>query len=456
MRDRSLTLPLSLLLTAATFAGVAVRAWGPLANPDTYFHLRIGDEVLSGRWSLSHPGHFSPTSTHGWVSTQWLGQVAMAAAERIAGLDGVAWLSALVAMSFLLALWWSARQWAGAPIAAALVVMGYLATPAFLTARPQVWSYLFVVVTVVAWLRTAEDGRARWWLVPLTWAWSMLHGMWPVGLVLGMAAVAGLALDHGVRRMQLLAIPLASLAVTLLTPMGPRLPRELMLVAHQREFFAEWASPELASWQALPALALLGALVVGQYLHRTTWTVAALTVVAVLWLISAGRTQPVAVAIFVPLIARTWGPTLPQEAEHRRSDVRLVAGLAAVTLTILGVVLSVVPREQPDQVRDLDAVLQDVPAGSRVLSDWGWGGYLAWARPDLEPTMHGYGDMFTHDELRRNHAVTRLDPGWRDTVAAHGAEMAVLERHDRLTAALLNDGWTKKATSGNWVLLTPP
>ena len=47
--------------------------------------------------------------------------------------------------------------------------------------RPQVISYLLVAVTVGAWLRTRDDGRLRWWLVPLAWVWAMLHGMWPIG-----------------------------------------------------------------------------------------------------------------------------------------------------------------------------------------------------------------------------------------------------------------------------------
>ena len=51
--------------------------------------------------------------------------------------------------------------------------------------RPQVLSYLLIALTVGAWLRTWDDGRLRWWLVPVTWLWAMLHGMWPIGIGLG-------------------------------------------------------------------------------------------------------------------------------------------------------------------------------------------------------------------------------------------------------------------------------
>jgi len=124
MRNRSPVLLLPALLVTAILAWIGRVSHGPLANQDTYFHLRIGEELLSGDWSLWHPGHFSSYSSNDWVSTQWLAQLMMAGAERVAGLDGVAWLSCLVLLAFVGSLWWAARQWTGAPLAALLVLGG--------------------------------------------------------------------------------------------------------------------------------------------------------------------------------------------------------------------------------------------------------------------------------------------------------------------------------------------
>ena len=43
---------------------------------------------------------------------------------------------------------------------------------------------------------TAEDGKLRWWLVPLTWAWANLHGMWSVGIIIGIVAAKLLEKFH--------------------------------------------------------------------------------------------------------------------------------------------------------------------------------------------------------------------------------------------------------------------
>ena len=78
--------------------------------------------------------------------------------------------------------------------------------------RPQVLSYLLIAVTTAAWLETRRDGKVRWWLVPLAWVWAMVHGMWPVGIIIGLVALVGLALDRAVTRRQwlrLAAIPRA-------------------------------------------------------------------------------------------------------------------------------------------------------------------------------------------------------------------------------------------------------
>ena len=115
----------------------------------------------------------------------------MAQAEDWFGLPGVAWLQGLLHLALAVTLWVIARRHAG-PLAAALIlILGLFAASPGLSMRPQVISYLLVAVTTAAWMSSRADGRARWWLVPLTWVWAMCHGMWPVGIVIGLVAVVG-------------------------------------------------------------------------------------------------------------------------------------------------------------------------------------------------------------------------------------------------------------------------
>ena len=230
----------------------------PLDNLDTYFHLRFGHEFLSGDWSLRHPGSVSSLATADWVPTQWLSEVVMAQTEDWFGLAGVAWLSGLLFLSLALVVYWACRRQAEPAVAALLVVLTMIACTSGISMRPQLVSYVLVVATIAAWQRAADAGRAPWLLVPVTWVWTMCHGMWPVGIVIGVVAVLGLALDRGHPRRTLArmaAVPVLSAAVSLLTPVGPGLFPAVLRVGSRAKYFYEWDPPDYTKpWVAMLAV----------------------------------------------------------------------------------------------------------------------------------------------------------------------------------------------------------
>ena len=124
--------------------------------------------------------------------------------------------------------------------------------------RPQVISYLLVALTTAAWMRTREDGRARWWLIPMTWVWAMCHGMWPIGIVIGLVALVGIAADRTADRRDLLrlsAIPVGSAVVAALTPVGPALYPAVLLVGGRGQVLRRVGTRELHA----PGRSLAGA-----------------------------------------------------------------------------------------------------------------------------------------------------------------------------------------------------
>ena len=64
-----------------------------------------------------------------------------------------------------------------------------------LTPRPHLVSFLFLAITLHAWLGTARDLRPRWWLIALGWVWACSHGMWLLGPMVGLAVIGGLLLE---------------------------------------------------------------------------------------------------------------------------------------------------------------------------------------------------------------------------------------------------------------------
>ena len=455
--------------TLVAYAGMAVvfgalvrRAALPLDNLDTYFHLRFGHEFLSGDWSLRDPGSVSSLATADWVPTQWLSQVVMAQTEDWFGLAGVAWLSGLLFLSLALVVYWACRRQAEPAVAALLVVLTLIACTSGISMRPQLVSYVLVVVTIAAWQRARDTGRAPWLLVPMTWVWTMCHGMWPVGIVIGVIAVLGLALDRGHPRRTLArmaAVPVLSAVVSLLTPVGPGLFPAVLRVSSRAKYFYEWDPPDYTKpWVA--TLAVILALVVVPRLRRAErvpWFDVLLLGLAALWAIYSMRTVPVAACLAAPLAAAALQPVLGARPSVLRRERLLLVGGSLLALATLAVVVPHTADQPRDTPTWLDGALGDLPAGTRVINDSGFGGYLMWRFPQLDVVVHGYGDLYTDDELERNADIEGIRSGWVGLVRDTGAAYAVLPPGSPLAYNLREvEGWSVLERSDDLELLRPP
>lgn len=427
--------------------GVRLAA-APLSNNDTYFHLRFGSEFLH-HWSLRHPGSVSTFATSAWVPTQWLPEEIMARVDETFGLAGVSWLFGVLLVALLSTLYLVARRWVEPLVAVLLVVLALGASSAEgLSMRPQMLSFLMIAITAAAWLRTREDGRLRWWLIPMTWLWAMTHGMWPIGIVIGVIAVAALALDRDLPRPRLLKavlVPVLSGVAAALTPVGPALYGAVLGVGSRAQYFSEWNSPDYKN----PTCILLGLLlaltvVITVRSGRASWLDLALLLLAAGCAVYSWRTVPVAAMILVPLAAAQASPSEP-EARGRvpRFERLLVAAGAAVALIAIAIAVPHTSSAPPSQPAWVDPALSTLPSGTRVVDAWDWGGYLMWRYPQLDLLMHGYGDTFTTAELQRNTDIETLASRWDEQLRATGCTVAVLRPMSPLSYALIHqEHWT--------------
>jgi hypothetical protein len=447
-----------LLVLVGTLVALVVNTARPLTNTDTYFHLRFGEEFLSG-WSLRHPGSVSTFATRPWVPTQWLSEVVMARTEEWFGLAGLAFLSGVLEIALLVGLYVVARRradaWAAMPVTAiALWTMQY-----GLSMRPQVVSYLLVAVVTGAWLQTADDRRVRWWLVPVVWLWAMLHGMWPIALAVSGVAVVGLALDRTPLPVlaRAAAVTLASAVAAALTPVGPPLYGAIAAVGSRRSYFVEWQQLSLFSWEALGLVVLVVAVLVGWWrrgsVASTEVLLLALAVALAVW---SRRTVPVAAAMLAPLAAGALQSLAGRRTPVDRRERLTVAACVAAAVAVLAVVVPFTSSDPPDYPAWVDRELSTLPAGTPVLDDWGLGGYLMWRHPQLDLMMHGYGDTFTTAELDRNQRLLGLRPGWENDLRESGARVAVLRPSALADALADREGWTVVHSSPDLVMLQAP
>jgi hypothetical protein len=189
---------------------------------------------------------------------------------------------------------------------------------------------------------------------------------------------------------------------------------------------------------------------------HTSWTEILLIMLAGVFAAYSVRTVPVGAAMLAPLAAGPLQDLFGRRTPMRRRELRAVLAGAAAALVVLG---ALVPRTSADPLDEpawATAALGGLPAGTKVLDDWGLGGYLMWRYPQLDLVMHGYGDTYTTAELDRNNGFIVLSPGWDRDLHATGARVAVLRPWSRLASALTADGWTVVHSSDSLTMLHAP
>ena len=449
--------PLAVVL--GSFAIVVKLLAAPVTNTDTYFHIRMGREFLDG-WSTTDPGTVTRFASADWLPSQWLGQVAYGAFDQWFGLPGVAWLAGAGVLLFALTIFWTARSEGSLVVATLVVPVTILACAPWLSGRPQVVSYLFATLVTAAWLKTRRTGRVAWWIIPLTWVWAMFHGMWSVSVIISVVAIAGLLLERNPERpglAKMCAVPVLSLAVAALTPVGPGLYATVLRVGSINHYFSEWGPTDFTHPSiAVAALAMVLLLVLGLRSGPVAWGTLVLVLLAGAWILYSNRTVPVGAAMLAPLLAAELAGHLPSRSRSRIETPVVLAGL----LVALGALALAVPHTS-DQGAFHDnkahASVSRLPAGTALLNEWNEGGYDMWAHPDLDIVMHGYGDMYTDDEIKRNDELGDLEPGWDEVVRDLDVREALLYADSKLAYALEEQfGWIVVVKDDNLAHLRAP
>ncbi len=451
------------LLGAATYALAAVRAALPISDPDTWWHLAIGQRFLDGT-SLRHPGPLSYFGTEDWRPRDWLTQTAAAQLEAWFGLAGVAWLYGLGLVVFVLVVYRVCRARTSYLAATVATAVCLVASMTSLTPRPQLASFVLLAVTVGALLSTASDLKPRWWLALLTGIWACAHGMWFLSPLLQGVVLVGLLLDRRLDRRQaarLLGLLGATLVAVALTPNGGYLlQRPLGTSLAIAEYIQEYQPPTVASLYYALTLAMLGlTLLTWVRTARPEWVHVALLVVAAGFAVQMQRTITIGVVIVTPLFAQA------VDAWVRRVDLSvpkvveraLVYGGAVAALVAVGLAVPSTANEPSSKLPvAFDAQLAQLPAAAVLYNELSDGGYLTWRHPGLRIVEDGLSDQYSTDWHLDYFSSGELRPGWQDFLRRTDASYALLEKDHPLGQALELGGWTVTAQDPHRVLLRAP
>lgn len=172
------------MLATLLFGGVFVAGRLFRVDPDLWWHIKVGETILkTHQWPTTDIYSFT-VAGQPWLAYEWLGDIILATANRVAGLIGLELLLLIIGGSVVLALYSLATLRAGNSKAGfvAAALLSILAVLSF-SLRPQMLGYLFLILTLIALERFRQGKRGSiWFLPPLMLLWVNTHGSWIVGL----------------------------------------------------------------------------------------------------------------------------------------------------------------------------------------------------------------------------------------------------------------------------------
>jgi len=443
---------------------------GRFTEVDTWWHLRVGEHILR-TGELSGPDPWASFAARPYVATQWLPEAVAAWTVDHMGLGAIVLLRALGTVSLAVVLYAVCRLRAGRLTSGVVAATAVLGAGGGLNPRPQLTSFVLFGLVVFAWLRTVDDHRARWWLVPVFWVWACCHGLWTFGLAMGAIFLLSMVLDRRRRpdrraTARLLALLAACTVAVAATPLGPGLLGTPFTVAETATGLAdEWRATPLNNIYSVVAVTMVVATLVLWLLageRPKVWEAAAL-LTAVALILGMWRLVPLGCIVVAPLLASAVGSwnVRGREAWSRREGWAVTVGWL-LAMVMAGTVALASPAGRanqlfPGDMSSIDIALARLPPKTVVLDDFAVSGWLLWQHPELTPVIDLRAEIYDADYIAMFRRTDEVRPGWRDLIHTTGARVAVLRSNSALALALRDrDEWREVAKTRQWVMLQSP
>lgn len=474
--------PSDLVFLTAFFAAVALGAALTSRDGDLGRHLRIAEWMFDNR-ALPLEDVFSFTRTGSPVVVhEWLAQLALGAAHRVAGFNGIGLLTAaLVAAPWAMINRALLKRAIPVSTATTLSLLGAVASVVHWAARPHVFTFVFFAYWVIALADFEQGSRRTLYALPLlTVLWANTHGAFIVGFVLvGMYLTAALFDRRFTRARHLLLVLLASVAASLVNPNG------FKLIANSfgyigddflLRFTTEYNSPDFHLKGFWPFLAILLAGVLVSLPRRNSARI--LFVGWAAFALYSFRNVPLFALAAIPLLAEQFHLRLQAHPGYFRGPrAWLAAGgdpwteinrnvvggaLSLVVVIVLGLTMGPAERDsrfffRPDlfPVATMDVFGAD-PPGSRLFNQFAWGGYLLYCCwPEIEVFIDGQTDFYGPDLTREYDLTISGRPDWNEVLSIYQIDWVLIEPDTALAQILAqSDIWREASRDDAAIIFT--
>ncbi len=413
-------LPLWLPIGAVLYLLLMVAGAKLLNDPDTYWHIFVGNWILSHGLPYADPFSFTFAGKP-WIAKEWLSQLILAASSNIGGWTLVVAVSASAATAaFGLVTRFLSERLAPVPTLA-FVAAAFVISAPHLLARPHVLALPVMVAWVAGLVGAVERGtRPPLALLLVMILWANMHASFPLGILLvGAFGLDAIASAPAAERFQIardwVLFGLLSVIAGLATPYGPQamaVTFQILNLGAALPIINEWQPPDFSHIGGLEVV-LLGGLGLALWQGFTLRWPRVLTLLGLVHLALSATRNGEILGLLAPLVlaapvarqfAATRAPDAVPTATTTVAPIAVTVALALATFAF-GAVLHYAPASNISPAAAL-AALNEAKA-ERVFNDYPFGGFIiaAGAAPFIDGRTELYGGAFT----ARHDAAVNLD-----------------------------------------------
>lgn len=425
------------------WVALVIGAWGSITDNSFLWHVRAGTVQL-GEGSVLTVDPFSFTRNGmEWRTQSWLVELGYGWAEGFSGLSFVPFSVLLIGVLTFLAMGAIGYRYSKSATATAMVlVLGVLTLISFFVPRPVIYSYLLMVLVILAWDRP----NARWAVPLLFWIWASVHASFLIGL-----AYIGLAL---VMRREWRELPKAVISgvVIFFTAHGVGAVTFLLDFAESRDalrYLTEWRRPGVEDVILIPYLGTLVFCVIG-FVRRTVpfrflWIFVPF---ATLGFTSVRAMPPAWLAILPVLSSSLVGLEI-----GTRTGLRQRLALIYATFLLVMPFLLTSGSTISDERFPVRAVAALEPVNT--FHDDRVGGYLIWAEgPEHKVYIDDRAELYG-DQMGEFVQVRQGGSEWRSVFERDGIRQALLANTEPLIDDLTSAGWETVYSDRYFKVLRP-
>lgn len=418
-------------LTFFLIAGFSLSRTIVIAEADSFWQIKSGQDFLvTGEFLM--PDAYSWTAEgNEYLSNSWLWNVLMAGIYEVGAFIGVAIFTGLCSLTILGLLTFHLRsrgiKWGHI---FAVVAFTSLFIAGWITARPQIFDYIFLLLGMIAVDRfRSSTFKTLGVLGILMILWNNFHLTGPVGAICfgGLyfmsqmtSAVDSTPKIFFQKLVSSMGVVGFLLFACLITPYGLQgMTKPFTTVASSTGLIAEWVSPWDFSEPA-NAISAVGLGIIFMVLIFLTTKRQWLEVLFIAGLFIIGSEQarwvPFAILLSAPYLCAVIS-ALPYQIHQALKPYYKVVALA-ITLPVCA--LGMTTFFSGDRVSGGDygyTLVNDVPVGCKVFNEQSFGGPLILLRSDTRVSMDGRNDLYGSEEyLRQLNIIHSVDSpqAWLD------------------------------------------